>query len=69
MCSMIESSWSEKQAEAIKLRMQDLSQREIADHIKVYQSSVAARLKSSDYYTYKYCTEQIQNHIDKLWVY
>ena len=67
MCSMIESSWSEKQAEVIKLRTQDLSQREIAKQIKIYQSSVAARLKSSDYFTYRYCMNQIQNHIDSLW--
>jgi hypothetical protein len=67
MCSMIESSWSEKQAEAIQFKTQGLTQREIAKHLKIYQSSVAGRLKSSDYYTYKYCTNQIQSHIDKLW--
>lgn len=67
MCSIIEKSWSEKQAEVIKLKLQNLSQRAIANQLKMGQSSIAARLKSSDYYTYNYCTNQIQNYIDILW--
>lgn len=68
-CSIIEQSWSEKQAEVIQLKMKELSQREMATELKIKQASVYSRMKLSNFYTYKYCMNQIQKSIDKLWGY
>lgn len=66
-CSLIERGWSEKQAEAIKLKIKGMSQREIAKALNIQQASVYARMKSSYFYTYRYCTIQIQHYISMMW--
>lgn len=65
-CSLIERGWSEKQAEVIKLKMNGLSQREIAHQLHITQASVYARIKSSEFYTYRFCTEHIQLYLNSL---
>lgn len=66
-CSLIEKSWSEKQAEAINLKIKELSQREIARELNIEQASVFSRLKLADFYTYRYCMNQIQQYINMMW--
>lgn len=66
-CSIIERKWSTKQIEVISLKTKGMTQREIAQKLNISQPAVTLRLKTSDYYTYRYCTKQIQQYLSVLW--
>lgn len=68
MCSQMDSSWSDKQIQAVKgIQYTQVTQKELADILGVTQSSIQRRLYSAGYFTYKSAKGNAQKGINKVW--
>lgn len=64
-CSFIETKWTDKQVEAMRLKEAGYNQTEISKKLNVKQSSVQRRLEAAGYYTYSNCLQEVKNYISK----
>ncbi len=67
-CALIESNWTYKQREVVDLLQQGgVTQSNMAEKLKIEQTSVHRRLKAADYYTYKYVKEAVTKAANEVW--
>ena len=67
-CSLIESKWTIKQREVIKLAYIDsLSQKEISAKLELKNSSIQRRIDSAGYYTFISALNAVDSFVSKLW--
>lgn len=67
-CSYIESKWTDKQRDVIKVIFIDsLNQSEIAKLLKLEKSSIQRRIDSSGFYTYIHGLKGVNNSLNELW--
>ena len=68
LCSFIESKWTEKQRQLIKMiYMEQRNQLEAAAELKIAQSSVQRRLKSAGYYDFLNARNLVSKCLGILW--
>lgn len=68
LCYFIEEKWTDKQRDLIKkIIYSDMTQREIANELKLVQSSVQRRLKFSGYYNYVYVKQGLKKVLSNVW--
>jgi hypothetical protein len=68
LTSLLESSWTKKQFEAVRLLLySDSLQKEAAQKIGITESSMHYRLKSAHYFDYKHSRELISKYLIHLW--
>ena len=67
-CSLIESKWTIKQREVIKLAYIDsLSQKEISTKLKLENSSIQRRINSAGYYTFVNALNAVNSFLCEIW--
>jgi hypothetical protein len=66
-CASLEKTWNTIQANTIKWKTDQYTQREIGDKLGISQPAVQKRLTSAGFYLYEYYQEMIKSGIEALW--